>query len=67
MSCPEIRFQAAEQPGYPAVSCCSSLRLGLDVGVLDGAAHGCGRSRESEKLLVVMSFVVIFSESGRSQ
>ena len=52
---------------YPAVSGWSSLRIGLDVGVLVGAPHGCGRSRESEKPLVVMSFVVIFSGSGRSQ
>ena len=45
--------------------CCS--RLELDVGVLVGAPHGHGRFGESEKLLVVMMFVVIFSGIGKSQ
>ena len=53
--------------GYPANSGCSSLRLRLDVGVLVGAPHGDGRFRKSEKLLVVMSHVVIFSGGGKSQ
>ena len=46
---------------------CSSLRLGPDVGDRLGAPNGYGRSRESEKLLVVMSFVVSFSGRGKSQ
>ena len=63
----ESAFKLQNSLGIQRFLGCSSLRLGLDIGVLVGAPHGCGRFREREKLLVVMSFVVIFSGRGKSQ
>ena len=63
----ESAFKLQNSLGIQRFLGCSSLRLGLDVGILVGVPHGYGRFRESEKLLVVMLFVVIFFGSGKGQ
>ena len=44
----------------------ANSRLGFDVGVLVEAPHGHSIFRESIRLLIVMSFMMVFSGTGKS-